>query len=80
MKYAAEMLDVFESDPSKDFRTIEIIKIISKNIPLAGKEKHRLRKGVSRVISLLAESGLILVKPPRFSRGGYALYRLKVRH
>lgn len=73
MKYAKEVIDLMAAYPGRDWRMAEIVRYIG------GKpeDRHFIRKGVSRVIATLAESGLILVRPPRNGRGGFATYRWK---
>lgn len=73
MKYAEKVIELLSSRPGHDFRMMEILR----HVGAPDHERHRARKGVSRVIVLLSDCGSIAVRPHRASRGGFALYRWK---
>lgn len=71
MKYAKEVIELMAAFPGRDFKMIEIVRYV--NAPRS--DRHKVRIGVSRVLKTLQDSGVVLVRPPRAIRGGYALYR-----
>ncbi len=59
--------------PGRDWKMKEIVRYVD---PVAeGKHRQRLRIGVIRVLHALSDTGAVLIRPPRASRGGTALYR-----
>ena len=72
MKYAREVLELVAAFPGRDFRMNELVRYVMSQ---GNYQKHNVRIGVLRVLEALECSGSIIRRPPRASRGGYALYR-----
>lgn len=74
MKYAEQVIEFLTAHRGRDVRMMEIIRHVG--VPDCLRERQRIHKGVVRVVSLLAESGAVLIRPARLARGGFSLYRL----
>ena len=74
MKFAKDVIELMQSYPGRQFRMIEIVRYVANGRRLALSERRSMRKGVLRVLESLAESGIVLIDPPRFHRGAPAFY------
>ncbi|MDB5966480.1 MAG: hypothetical protein JWQ72_2980 [Polaromonas sp.] len=57
----------------------EFVRYVAAGRTLSEKDKRTFRKGVLRALETLRESGCVLVRPPKASRGGFAKYRWNER-
>lgn len=75
MLYAREVIELLGAFPGRDFRMREIVRHVSRAGTLTPKQRLAMRMAIMRVIQQLAESQMVLIRPPRAGNGGYALYR-----
>jgi len=75
MKYVAEITDLMAAFPGRDFKMAEIVRYVAGGKSLDWNEKRAAQRAVQRALSAMSEAGVILIRPARMSRGGFALYR-----
>lgn len=75
MLYANELIHLMGAYPQRDWRAREIINYVSRGRELSLREKQAMRKAVLRALQALSDVGVIVIRPPRAIRGGYAQYR-----
>lgn len=79
MKYASEVIDLLAAYPGKEFRMAQIVRHVTKGRAVSPVRRHAIRKGVSRVLHELHDSGQV-----RFIKDGetsaFYAWCLNLRH
>lgn len=74
MKYGKEVINLLGAHPGRSFKMRQIVKHIDPNA--SGKDRLRIRVGVSRVLQELNSSGLIRVRAAK-KQGAGSRYKWK---
>lgn len=73
MKYAHEVIGFLAAYPGKQFRMVELVRYVAKGVPKTKQDRDRCRKGVLRVVRVLAEEGFVDIRAgPKGSFGSYS--------
>ncbi|MDR0274147.1 MAG: hypothetical protein LBI48_02165 [Burkholderiaceae bacterium] len=75
MLYVREISDLMAAYPGRGFKMQEIVRYVAGGRRLDGRARYALHKSTLRALVALQEAGVVLVRPPRAARGGFALYR-----
>lgn len=79
MKYAKEVIELLASYPGKEFRMAQIVRHVSRGMPLTPARRNAVRQGVLRVLSSLEDSGQV-EKSVDAPNSVYYSWCRKVRH
>jgi len=75
MKYVAEITDLMAAFPGRDFKMAEIVRYVAGGRKLDRKKTEAMRRSVRRAVQAMSEAGVVMVRKPWASRGGFSLYR-----
>ena len=74
MKYAHEVLELFQAYPDRSFRVIELVRHATGSRYREPREREAARRAVHRVLAALLRNGTVVVSQPAQANGGFALY------
>lgn len=74
MKYAREVINLMGAHPGRKFKMRAIVNSVMADLHLSASSRVAVRKGVSRVLDAMIESGVVHMWPSPAGSGGYALY------
>lgn len=57
MKYAHEVIDLLAAYPGREFRMAEILRHVSRGMPVASAAREAMRRGTRRVLEHLLDAG-----------------------
>jgi len=76
MKYAHEVLELFQAYPMRSFRVMEIVRYATRGRYLPAREREAARKAVQRALDALIQNETIQIAVPAAGRGAFAQYSL----
>jgi len=59
VKYASEVIDLLAAYPGREFRMAQIVRHVTRAMPVSDAGRHAVRKGVERVLRSLCASGQV---------------------
>ncbi|MPS30510.1 MAG: hypothetical protein E2576_14360 [Alcaligenaceae bacterium] len=74
MKYAHEVLELFQAYPDRSFRVMEVVRYAAGGRCRDPREREAARRAVHRVLAALLRNGTVVVSQPAQTNGGFALY------
>jgi hypothetical protein len=70
-----EIVELMGAFPGREFRMVHILRYVTDKKTLDERAKRASRQAALRALASLSRAGLVRVRPPKASRGGYASYR-----
>lgn len=76
MRFAHDVLELFQSYPTRSFRVMEIVRYATGGRQLDPKARAAARKAAQRALEALIENGTVVVREPALTSGSFAEYSM----